>query len=743
MSRENNFLLGQGERLTEKVTVPQGGGKKNPPYDLTTAKKRITQKLATTSSEFSSIPSEACPKDEVVAVVTMHPRYISKSDFPEELLRSVGLRSVGSKSTTIKPEKWGIKKHPETAVTEQVFVAGTKKAFEDWSKEIKNWSDKGPSAQQIATIEDLSAFKPTDKIKQINSTSEEITLEVVLHNAGDGNIIRAFEAYATKLKAKPIADRRRDVRGLTFMPVKAHPSIVEDLAKFSFLRVVRGMPRLRPLTPDIVRSTAAFKVTLPSEPPMNDNLRVAIFDGGVPAGIGLDKWVQPIDPPGIGKPTSSGIIHGVGVTSAFLFGHIKDPILSRPFCHVDHVRVLDDQSGHSDLEILDVLDRIVNHLDKKESKYKFINISLGPNLPISDDEVTSWTALLDERLSKSDVLATVAVGNYGHYDASTGLNRILPPSDGVNVLAVGSCDKSDGNWQRAFYSCVGPGRRPGLVKPDGVAFGGSDSEPFVMLAPSKIPTTRADGGTSFSAPAVLRASVGVESYVGTHLSARAIRGLMIHRAHDNGHSKIDVGWGRFEPDISNLITCENDEAIVIYQGELPVGEHLRAAVPVPSGSIKGPVILSATLVIAPEIDPEHPGAYTRSGLEVFFRPHSDKFRKTKDGKKPKHQKTQPFFSIKKMYGAAEYEFREDGHKWEPCIRNSQSFKGSSFKQPCFDIYYHHREGAISAEDPKPIPYALVISVKAPKETDFYNKIVRAYAQVLVPLKPQVQIQVRT
>jgi hypothetical protein len=71
----------------------------------------------------------------------MHPRYISKSDFPEGLLTSVGLRSIGSRSTSIKPEKWGIEKHPDNEViTEQVFVAGTKAAYHQWSDKINSWS---------------------------------------------------------------------------------------------------------------------------------------------------------------------------------------------------------------------------------------------------------------------------------------------------------------------------------------------------------------------------------------------------------------------------------------------------------------------------------------------------------------------------------------------------------------------------------------------------------------------------
>src|SRR5450830_1188154 len=130
MARKNNFLLGNGERLTLTVHVPSGGGDKNPPYDFSRAKKRLGEKLQTTTAALRDLPDEACPAGEVVAVVTMHPRYISKSDFPSQLFNSVGIRAVGSRAATVTPERWGVKKHPKSARTQQIFVAGKKPAFD-------------------------------------------------------------------------------------------------------------------------------------------------------------------------------------------------------------------------------------------------------------------------------------------------------------------------------------------------------------------------------------------------------------------------------------------------------------------------------------------------------------------------------------------------------------------------------------------------------------------------------------
>jgi hypothetical protein len=73
-------------------------------------------------------------------------------------------------------------------------------------------------------------------------------------------------------------------------------------------------------------------------------------------------------------------------------------------------------------------------------QYQFINLSLGPDLPIEDTEVHAWTSVIDDLLSDGETLMTVAVGNNGEMDRESGNARIQVPSDCVNALAVGACD---------------------------------------------------------------------------------------------------------------------------------------------------------------------------------------------------------------------------------------------------------------------------------------------------------------
>jgi len=340
-------------------------------------------------------------------------------------------------------------------------------------------------------------------------------------------------------------------------------------------------------------------------------------------------------------------------------------------------------------------------------------------------------------------MTTVAVGNDGELGDEFELNRIQPPADGVNVLSVGACDTSTGEFSRASYSCLGPGRAPGIVKPDGVAFGGTKSRPYFVLSSQPAPSARGVSGTSVAAPHALRSGIAVRAQLGESLAPLAIRALLIHRAEENlAIDRREIGWGRFMDNYSDLVTCEDNESLVIYQGELPVGNYLRAPIPLPKNGLRGMVELSATLLIATAVDPEHAGAYTQRGVLVRFRPHCENFRHYDDGSVSEHPKTEGFFSSNNMYAASEFELQEQGEKWEPCLRARRSKRSSKLLNPCFDISYQHRDGLTKELQPEPIRYALVATVLAKKVPDLYNRIVREYAQVLVPLRPKLRIPLR-
>jgi len=734
MPREHNYLLGQGERLAQAHSLSTQSRPKPPPYPFERARDRLVTPVVTASRWANALPGDACPNDRVVIEVVIHPRYLSKSDQPTALLLTFGGRTIGRKAVEVSPEAWGTKTSPEVASTDKLFVSVDRLRLQAFSRELPTWTEDHTAGDELTQVESLSPAFADQKLMDRPPRGTYLA-EVVLHNAGDRHVVEAFARYAQAHGAEVLVDRQRANGWLTFVPVRLTDALTPIIAQFAFVRAIRTMPRLRSVVNSPMRSFNV-SVKLPDADAASPE-KAVIFDGGLPADAvsSLSRWVTHIEPPGIGPADPEMQIHGLGVTSSFLFGPLKKGVvIHRPACAVDHVRVIDDQTGH-DLEYYDVLERITDHLDRSPSVYRFGCLSLGPRRAITDDEVTAWTAELDSRLAHGETLMAVAVGNDGDMDGALGLNRIQPPSDGVNVFSVGACDSQGKAWNRAPYSCVGPGRSPGVFKPEVLAFGGTDAKPFQILGPFS--TCLGVTGTSFAAPLALRSCASVASLVETPLSPLTLRALAVHRAESKrGRSHANVGWGRLLEGARDQVTCDDCEAVVVYQGDLPLGQHLRAKLALPKNTkLQGKVDITATLAIAPEVDPEHASTYTRGGLGVTFRPDAEHFELNEKGELKTEPETLDFFNTARLKGRVpEYVLRKDAHKWETVLRAKRRIDASELNQPFFDIFYNRRvRGGIQRED-MPLRYALIVTVRCEEVPTLYDLVVQDYLSVLSPLQ---------
>ena len=745
MAKQPNFLLGNGHRLTSPVRVSKVPGEKFAPYKFDEARDRLTTQFTTAVADFRQLPELACPDGYAVGIITLHPEYTAKSYFPAELLREARMEAVGSRPARITPDKWGKKAKPAESPTTELFVAARRNDFAELARNLPNWNDSHRGAEELFEVEAFRVPKQEDRVQKISKRHDSPLLEVVLHISGmtkPGRILQAFEAFAESLELEPDMDRRFEVGGLCFLPLRAPRDQISDLSQFSFLRTIREMPGLRPLRP-IIRSTAnsrPFPVTLPNSTPLDPQLRAAVFDGGLTTEADFSPFANAHEPDGIGTAVPRYVEHGTAVTSAVLFGPLtKDTALPRPYGAVDHYRVLDEQSGsgtegsgNSNVELYDALARIRDVLQTR--KYAFVNLSIGPSLPIEDHEVHAWTAVLDSLLSDGETLTTVAVGNDGEEDHESGNARVQVPSDSVNSLAVGAACSRGSIWTRASYSCIGPGRSPGVIRPEVINFGGSEKEPFFVLDPS-LSIATPDAGTSYSAPATLRLGMGVRAHFGSDLSALAIKTLLIHCTESaDGPSVHEIGWGRVPQDLEALVVCKKDEARIVYQGELTPAQYLRTPVPMPIGTLTGMVTLKATFCFACETDPNDPGNYTRGGLDITFRPHGEKFEKDAN-----HPKSKSFF--RQSDYDTEKELRRDAHKWETTLHHSQRFQASTLNDPVFDVHYQVRESGRATSGEK-IRYALVITICAPKVKNLYDGIVQRYRTQLEPIVPLIEIPVQ-
>lgn len=738
MAERRNFLLGKGERLTEPVQPSGRRLDREPPYTFQEARTRLKPMFEEAIGEMVRIPAAARPQGEVVGSLTLNPEYIAKSYYPEQILKFYKLRAVGSRPTSVTPDKRSKGRPPIEKPTTQLFVAGGLSSFRHLITDLETGAMAESVRADLPAMEIFTAPDPNSKIKGNIKTTKKLPIEVVLHASEfrqDSYIITGFQEYLESLGLEADLNHRIHAGGVCFLRMTAPSGALPEIARYTFLRAVRQMPRLRELLP--LRSLGRRGIaTLPSMAATDPNIRIAVFDGGMPEDSPLAPWVTVFDPPGIGAPVPEALDHGYAVTSAVLFGSLEPGEAPRPFANVQHVRVWDENSADDPLELYDVLERIRNTLDTSP-KFDFINLSLGPSLPVDDDDVHAWTAVIDEYLADGTCVGTIAVGNSGESNEDEeGLNRIQVPADAVNGLSIGACDGAGHVWKRASYSSIGPGRSPGVVKPDLVAFGGCPDTPYFVLGGTSGLSCVAQCGTSFAAPHTMRIGAGVKANLGNSLEALAIRTLLVHTAEGSNEPQHEVGWGRVRDSIDEIVVCPNGSIRVVYQGELTASKYLRAEIPLPDGALLGMVNITATFCFATEIDSAHPGSYTRSGLEIFFRPNDEH---SEEG--ALHARTNSFFSRSRLYQTEE-KLRTDAHKWETCLHGSVRKRAGSLKRPVFDIHYLSRDEGHADRHTAKIKYALVITVEAPRHPDLYDRIVRKYRNVLEPMVPlQVPISV--
>ncbi|MCL7938780.1 S8 family peptidase [Halomonas sp. ATCH28] len=746
MANKQRFLFGRGEKLTDTVRYRGGYNESDPLYDLGFQKDRFKSYFETISSQLEEIPDDKLAGGNAVIGITLHPKYISRSAFPEGLINQLNLRLLGSRSTKIKPIKGKGSDDENGALSTFLFLSGKKEVIQSLGEKLSSIENGTALAEDFLKLEAATLPNRNEKMAG-NFSNENESVEVVLHfdSAKDVSWEPSFVDFAGKHNIDLGMSRSYQSRGLLFIPARGGRSDVEELADFSFIRMIRPMPKLRTIDePTLIKaqhfdSAASF----PTTPPLDESYRVAIFDGGLPPEHPYGRWVnyiEPSDGANIGGPINNFVNHGALVTSAFLFGHVEPGNLERPYASVDHYRVLGD--GLTDSSLYDVLIYIDEVLS--QSNYPIISFSIGPH-EVAGDDVTAWTAMLDDHLGSGQCLGGIAVGNDG--EEPWPKSRIQVPSDCVNALSVGATDSMTEGWMRAPYSSIGPGRNPGLIKPDVVAFGGVEGNAFHFISPQlSIVESR---GTSFSTPYAMRIAAGLKSYLGSDLTPTAIRALMVHSASSSSHSIDEVGWGMVS-DVVETITCKDGEIKVLYKGRLEPGKVMRAPIPLPDEQLRGNVEICATFCYTCNTDPHTPGEYTRAGLDIRFRPHKGKFKKTearikKEGKgriDPQFPDTESFFT--KQEFASEADLRTDGHKWDTVRKNSIRKRGSSLDRPVFDIHYIAREPGNNAapQEAEKIHFALVVSVYNKNTPDLYEKVQEKYITTLLPIEPKIEVPVQ-
>ena len=290
MAKQRNYLLGYGERLAEPVDGVRGGGDKNPPYRFEEARERMTAMLTRTSAALNDLPAAACPGGQAVASFMLHPEYYAKTSYPGGFFQAVGLRAVGSRSRTIMPARWspsakGDPREPKEAVTTELFVAGARSSFDRLARELPRWTEVTSAAKHLTAFESVAGIDSAERVRPLPEDQDTVALEIVLHageSVGDRFVLQGFRDYLRQWELDPDFERLFFAGRLCFLRMHAPPERAEDIARFSFLRVLREMPRLRTTQPMLRGNLPGPRaIQLPAGDAIDPSLRVAVFDGGL------------------------------------------------------------------------------------------------------------------------------------------------------------------------------------------------------------------------------------------------------------------------------------------------------------------------------------------------------------------------------------------------------------------------------------------------------------------------------
>lgn len=768
-------ILVNGERLRRRLDrTPGGGGEKYHPYTLDEARDLLlpqVQQLASSVEQFD----DALRGSRVVFQATLLPNYLAASYFPLALIEYLDLVPLGSRSAratlrTAKTERSGV-------ATKSLILAGTNDAIDELSQLLASGGTSRSGRRAAESLRQFSEMRlpATEEVlrpgKSSPASPEELsTFESVLHPRLDGRgtgrtpagnaVFRKWERHVRSLGGTVLRRYRRELGGLTFVPVQLPAVALAEAARFNPLRAIRPMPAMRPM-PTLLRA-AVPRLAPPGDPTPISSLPVAVFDGGIddaspffqPGAVNTDLTTE---------PARRTIWHGSGVVGALLYGRLEDgDAIGRPAAHIDHFRIVPQPNPTTDPDAYWVLDQIVGQVEADD--FRIVNLSLGPDISVDeDDEPNRWTATLDSLAYERGVLFVTAVGNNGEEDEATGLNRVQVPADMVNGLSVGACNlyTPTSGWQRTRYSPIGPGRPGGRVQPCGVQFGGLIGvEPFRAL--------QADGsllethGTSFAAPLVANGLVRLSAELGIPRSTQNnLRAFAIHFAeeHPNGELAANhVGFGRFPVEYD--LSCRPNEVTVLYQDQIARDELVGLPLPVPESVTAGMVDLRWTLVITAPTDPTESLEYTKATVEPVFRPHVDRRRFTRDGAEAitvniRSERArmaellaagfvpsaEPVTKAIAGFGPEEVDRREAG-KWETVRRTSIRMQARSLRSPRLDLTYIAREGGVLESTETVIDYTLLVTVRTRPEIPLYDDV-RTTFQVLSPLRSRTAARIRT
>jgi hypothetical protein len=250
-------------------------------------------------------------------------------------------------------------------------------------------------------------------------------------------------------------------------------------------------------------------------------------------------------------------------------------------------------------------------------------------------------------------------------------------------------------------------------------------------------------GTSFAAPVAMRSGAGVRAQFAEPLWAPAVKALLVHNAAGTEALRTEIGWGLVSHGLGDLVLCDDYEAHIVYQRQMPTTGAVRLYLPIPDG-LTGNVEIKATFSFYCDVDPEDAINYTRGGLDIQFRPNTTRIPPPYySGQKlitPTVPASDAFFSARNFY-ANEHMRRDDAQKWETTLTRTKAKRASSLAQPAFDVSYISREHGHNGRRPASMKFALALTIRNRSARDLYDRVIVSSGNRLQPMRPRAGVQV--
>lgn len=747
MNREKLPILTHGEAYIESIKKNQGGADKIYPHDYKTARERAISNIRKLQEDIEQ--NKKYFIDEKVICLRLEPNFEAKSYCPYAIANQYeDMKIIGGR-------KYNYPRFQNDENKAKLYYvrtndSGIQKLLNTLENNLK--IDNNSWVQQIRSLNVIDLLSPEERKMGFDANWVSGQTEFILHPMGERNTSEVISKFflLSGLK-RDHASIRTYSDGITFISAFANNENIENVIKYNPLRSVHPTGKFE-------ISTFRNQINegpLPPDGSVLSDVIIGVFDSGIDEQNPYFKgFAENIDM----VRSKSCAEHGTNVTGALLYGNIKDiskiSKLETPAVSVKMYRVYPSDGKYKKnpskdfglYETIDIIEKVV----KENKKVHLYNLSIGPKMPILDDEITRFTYALDKltyNVSEGEVnpLFCVAVGNNG--DEPEPLNRIEPPSDMVNGLSVGAYTYNELNeCMRASYSCVGPGREGSKIKPDILEFGGSIQRPFISVS-EKYNMVQSCAGTSLSAPYALY-KIGKIMATSSSISPHMGRTLMIHCAEkiSDNENELGIGNGYAIMSPEEMLHCDEHNITILYEGNLEHGQIAKLPIFAPNinkadGMVK--IKWTITTIAAPESNDSD--AYTGGCIEDTFYPNSFKYTFTKErlkrqidisntaniemvsslGSQGYKKSSMPDSKPGKLY-RTETELRNLDLKWDTVVKKNLSMRATSINQPFLTLHAMKRNDI----DSKPLKFFAAITIEAPKfKGDLYDSILSMYTQL--------------